>query len=67
MIGVENSKSGLVEGNVPAWVVSNVKWSTWVSLEIASKAVGWKQKQNKWSGAMSWRTKVEISQKQMAQ
>ena len=49
MTEVENSKSGLMEGNVPAQVVSNVKWSAQVSSGIAGEAVGWKQKQNKWS------------------
>ena len=44
MTEVENSKSGRMEGSVPARVVSNVKWSARVSSGIAGEAVGWKQK-----------------------
>ena len=39
---VENSESGLMEGSVPARVVSKVKWSAQVSSGIAGEAVGWK-------------------------
>ena len=49
MMKAENSESRLMEGNVSARVVSNVKWSARAGLGITGKAVGRQQKENQWS------------------